>query len=403
MALIRSLPKAIRRGLIPAPDVARSVATDLEFGRGDFFREVSKLLEKVADEKIPNDAFDLTKIPTHLQMNVRVVDADGELVSQSRDVGELRAEFEVAANTEIEQSSLDPETAEWHRDEVVEWDFGDLPKEIMIVRNGIELPVYPAVVDAGETAALRLINSAELARRMSRAGVRRLYAIQQRKTIRSQISWLPEFEEVCVMAGPVISRDELTRQAGDLIVDLAFFQRGEKLPRKAEKFEARLENAAERVGMATQDVAKLLPRMFKSYHAARLAIEKFKASKWAYATADVKSQIGNLFGENFLTETPWLYLGRFPKYFDAIAYRMEKLAAGALERDKGFTHDIAADWQKYVERAEADSLDQTFNIELVNFRWQLEEYRISCFAQPIGTMFSISQQRLDKQWAKVEK
>ena len=304
VALIRSLPKAIRRGLIPAPDVAKSVAKELTFGRGDFFREVAKRLEKVADEGIPIDAFDLSKIPTHLQMNIRVVDADGNVSTESRDLAALRSEYNVAANAEIDQEILGQTHAQWHRDEVTEWDFGELPKELTINRNGIELPVYPAIVDSGEHAALRLMNSAELARRMSRGGVRRLYARKASKALRSQLGWLPEFDEVSVLAGNVISRDKLSNQTRDLIADLAFFQRGEKLPRTAEKFESRLEDMTERIGLATQDVAKLLPRMFKAYQAARLAMEKYKSQKWAYATADANQQMKCLLGEKFLTETP---------------------------------------------------------------------------------------------------
>ena len=82
---------------------------------------------------------------------------------------------------------------------------------------------------------------------------------------------------------------------------------------------------------------------------------------------------------------------------------MERLSAGSLDRDKTATKEIAENWHKYVDQSKADALDQTFNVELTNFRWMLEEYRVSCFAQTLGTMFSISQKRLDKQWLKVEK
>ncbi|MEM7312945.1 MAG: DUF3418 domain-containing protein, partial [Planctomycetota bacterium] len=399
IAMIRSLPKSIRRGLIPAPDRAKEIADKLEHGRGDFMQQVTQHMTEIAGEPITADVLRMEKLAPHLRMNIRVVDDEGNTVAEGRDVVELRSRLNVAASAEV----FDEGQGDWNRDGISEWDFGELPKKVAIVRNGIELAAFPTVVDQGESVNLRLLNSAELSRRQSRGGIRRLYALKQRKALRSQVSWLPNFKETCILAQPVIGKEQLTEAARDLIADRAFFRSREKLPRDADEFASRLKNAAERIGMATQDVAKLLPKIFESYQQARLAMEENKSAKWQHATGDVKQQLRSLFAEGFLLNTPWMWLTEYPRYLKAIAYRMDKLSSGALEKDRQFTHEIGFGWDRYRDQLERLEADGKASEELTTYRWMLEEYRVSCYAQPLGTSVTVSPQRLEKQWAKFEK
>ncbi len=399
IAMIRSLPKSIRRGLIPAPDRARQIAEKLEHGRGDFMQQVTNLMSDIAGEPITQDVLRMEKLAPHLRMNIRVVDAEGNKVAEGRDISELRTKLNVAATAEV----VDEAQGDWNRDGIVEWDFEELPKKIAIVRSGIEIAAFPTVVDQGESVNLRLLNSAELSRRKSRAGIRRLYTIKHRKALRSQVSWLPEFKSTCILAAPVIGREELTEAARDLISDRAFFRSREKLPRSAEEFGIRMENATERIGIATQDVAKLLPKIFEAYQKARLACEEYKSVKWQHATGDVKQQIKSLFADGFMLETPWMWLTEYPRYLRAIAYRMERLSSGSLEKDREYTHEIGFGWDRFRSELERLEAEGRASEELTTYRWMLEEYRVSCFAQPLGTSVTVSPQRLEKQWAKFEK
>ena len=339
VAIIRSLPKQIRRGVIPAPDVAKRVAAELNFGEGDFINAVVQKLSAVAGETIPRDAFRWEKIPPHLRLNVRIVNADGETVAEGRDVTEVREQLGAEAVSSV-VSVGSSDDGEWHREGITSWDFGELPKSVPIVRNGIEIAAHPSLIDRDENVEMCLLGSAGMSRRQTRAGIRRLYAIAVRKSLRSQVNWLPRYDEVCVWSAPVIKRDELTRQVTDLIADRAFFQPREKLPRDEAQFSERLSNSAERIGMATQDVSKLLPKMFEAYQQARLAIEECKSAKWSDIREDVSAQVANLFAGPFLIDTPWMWLEEFPRYLRAIPYRLERLTAGGIDRDRAAMAEI---------------------------------------------------------------
>lgn len=396
-ALIRSLPKSLRRNFIPAPDTAKKIAARIAHGEGDFFEHVVQRLNEYSDERISPRDFQLDSLPDHLRLNIKVLDEQGLVRAQGRDLTELRRELGVSAESEI-TTDTDPK---WQRDGILTWDFGDLPKKITITRSGIEIPVYPAVVDAGNSVQLRLFESSAQAKRKSVHGISRLYALDRKKSLRSQVTWLPQFDEMAVYAAKLMPPDKLRLQLRDLICRRAFVDMEKQLPRNLDEFQARQENAAERIGMATQDVAKLLPKLFTAYHEARLALESSRGDQFKHALPDIRQQLNWLLGEKFLVHTPWRWLTEFPRYLQAISYRLERLSSGSLGKDIEHTYEVAQFWQQYQQQLEIHEADRVFDAELEMFRWMLEEYRVSCFAQPLGTAFTVSAKRLEKQWSKV--
>ncbi len=330
-------------------------------------------------------------------MNIRVVDAEGQLIEEGRDINALLQSLQVTTSPEVTTTTHD----EWQRDGITEWDFGELPGKVAIVHGGIQLDAFPTIVDQADAVGLRLLNSAELSRQQTRAGIRRLYALAQRRALRSQIRWLPDFDNVCLWAAGLCTRESLTEQTRDLLADRAFFQPRETLPRNREEFAARMETAAERIGVATQDVAKLLPRIFQAYQAARLALEEPMPRQWAYAVQDMKQQLASLFADDFLVGTPWQWLVEFPRYLAAMTYRLERLHSGSGQRDQGATEEIEHFWRLYVREQDRLASERRGCPHLESYRWMLEEYRVSCFAQPLGTSISVSAKRLEKELAKV--
>jgi ATP-dependent helicase HrpA len=396
VALIRSLPKPLRRAVIPAPDVARRVASELAFGQGDFFQQVAMRLSAIAGEEIPAAAFQLDTLPPHMQVNIRVVNDDGEVIKQSRKIDDLRTELSVDPAEPVRVV----EDTRWQRIGIKNWDFGELPKQIELQRGNIQVPAYPTLLDKGEEVHVALVTSLHQAQQQMRAGVRRLYVLQQRKQLRSQVSWLPQWDKIRLFAAPLMNADSLTRQVTDLIADRAFVSSEKKLPRNEHDFSARLQNSAERIGLATQDIAKLLPKLFEGFHQARLALENMTTTKWKHAVEDIRKQLDALCHDEFLLNTPWNWLVEFPRYFQGIIYRLDRLPAGAIARDESATRELSPLWQRYVERRDRDTAAGTFDPELELYRWMLEEYRVSLFAQPLGTIISVSPQRLEKQWQK---
>ena len=397
-ALIRSLPKPIRRKLIPAPDTAKAVASQLSYGKGPFVDSVVEKLSAVAGEPISREAFRLNKLPAHLRMNFHVVGPEGNIEAQGRDVNQILQQLDV----QLEEPADHVGSRDWDRDDITSWDFEELPKEIVVRRSGINVPAYPSLIDRGTTVQIRLLSSVEKSERLSRQGIMRLYSIAQNRSLRNQTRWLPQWDQLCLHAATVLNSRDLKQQLQDLIADRAFL--GDTcLPRDQNEFECRLKNAPERISVATQDVAQLIPRLFESYHQAKLALDRATSDRLAYAYQDVSTQLQHLTEPGFLARTDWNWLCQYPRFFQAIDRRLAKLAGGPQAQDKSATAELAGFWAQYARQRDDNDRTGRYDAQLDRFRWMLEEYRVSLFAQPLGTSITVSAKRLNKQWAKVKR
>ena len=394
-ALIRSLPKAQRRTLGPASELARKLAGELPFGVGPFSATVAAALSQQSGERISPEMFQRDRLPPHLQVLIRVVDQSGKMIAENRDLAAIRQQL-----GENEPAALAPADSTWHRDGVTRWDFGRLPDSVDIRRGGIVFTRYPAVVDAGESVSLRLVESAAEARQKTRAGVLRLFVLAERRELKAQIQWLPQIEKIRLFAAPLAKTRTVEEQLIDLLAARAFYQ-PEMVPRDDDEFESRRLAARKQIVPAVQEIAKLVLPLFEAYHNVRLALEQPRPATWQPALDDVRRQLAALTPADFLRETPWTWLQHLPRYLKAISLRLSKLNS-SLPRDRQHLELIARFWQDYEQRVEEHRRRGVEDAELTRFRWLVEEFRVSLFAQELGVSVPVSGQRLEKQWSKVQ-
>jgi ATP-dependent helicase HrpA len=394
VALIKSLPKPIRRRLVPAPDTAKEVLRQIRFGEGDMPAAVARQLSRIAGEAVSPEMFNEDKLPDNLRMNVRVVGTDRNTLAEGRDLAAVREKLGV----KVAETFAALDDPQWKRDGLCSWDFDELPEEVRLNRGGMTVAAYPMVIDRGDCVSLRLASSPEKAAHESRAGLRRLFFIAADRELRSQIAWFPNLDSLLLHAATIPDFD-FRCQLAELIADRSFLAEG-NIPRSKDAFEAEVQLGRQRIGVAVQDTVRVVEPLFESYHEAQLALEKAANPNWQHATSDVAMQLAELLRPGFLTATPWSWLAQYPRYFRAISYRLERLSAGSLARDRQNTDEIRVRWDGYQERAQKHVEMDIFDPELAHYRWMLEEYRVSLFAQPLGTAVPVSAKRLDRQWAK---
>ncbi len=393
--LIRSLPKPIRRLLVPAPETADKVAESIEFGRGNFIDAVAVELSKIANEPVAASEFKLHKLSPHLNVNVEVVDESGEIVAAGRSIAEIRQQL----GPEHVSTIVEVEDETWNQDGMQDWTWGDLPEKITITRGGTTLGAFPAIVDQGDSVGLRLADSKTAARSQSRAGLIRLLRIVHRKSIKSQVNWLPDLDQQAVLMSRFVPAKTLRVGIGDLIVRIAFLT-GRKLPQTEAQFQELNANAVERISMATQDVAKWLSRLSASMHKAGLAMGDIPGSRGT-TKHDIKQQISALTDEGFLGAVPWNWLKEYPRYFDAVVHRIEKTKTLPTEKERELSDQVVVFWQRYEEIADQHKTLGIVDPELEQLRWMIEEFRVSLFAQQLGTAIKVSDLRIEKQLAKI--
>lgn len=397
IALIRSLPKAIRRNLVPAPDTAKQVAASMEFGRGVFIEAVAAELSRIGGLPIDSTLFKTEKLDAHLKVNLQVIDEEGEIVAQGRSVAEIRSQLGAEHSSSIVE--VDDET--WNQDGLHQWSWDELAKEITITRGGTQLAAFPAIVDQNDSVGLRLTDSRNASDMTTRQGLVRLFQITNRKSLKSQVNWLPDLERHAVTLSGMVPSAELKPQLADLIARVAFVDR-KKIPYLKSEYDAMQAGAIEQISIATQAIAKWLPKFATAVHDVQLKMEDMP-DRFGTAKGDIRTQIAELKTDGFLARTPWQWLQHFPRYFEAISYRVDKLGSTPVEKDRGQSDVIGGYWQQFTDMQQAHANQAIVDPELETFRWMIEELRVSLFAQPLGTSVTVSPKRMEKQWAKVRR
>ncbi len=404
LTLIRTLPKSLRRNFVPAPEVAAKVSRKLAGVREDvdFHVALAGALTEYCGEPIRAEDLNESKLPQHLRMNIRVVDGQGKRLHASRDLGEIQERFgaaPAAGGAPLEDDQLDER---WQRDGLTKWEFESLPDEVSIRRGSVDMLFYPTLIDQGDCVNLRLLESKEASDSWNRGGLRRLFCIAERKELRSQANWLPGSDKLFVYASSLPDGGEIREHVAELIGDRAFFsQKGQ--PRTEAEFQAWRKYGRAEIGIATQDVSSVVKPLLENYHTARLALEN-ASPKYADVVSDIKQQLQWLTAKGFLVLTPWQWLKQMPRYMLGIASRLEKLKSGAAGRDARGSDELVGPLERLEQLVETHDGPHGYawiDPHEIEYRWMVEEFRVSLFAQELGTYASVSGKRLEKIWAKI--
>lgn len=394
LALIKSLPKRLRRNFVPAMDTAALIAPTLTFGIGTMEEALSAALTRHAGEPIHVGDFQQEKMPHHLQVHVRVLDEQGKVVAAGRDVTELRRGLGMAEDS----GPLELADDQWTKSGLTKWDVDSLPEQVSVTRGGIPITGYPTLVDRGDTVDLRLLDRREDARLMHRAGLRRLAVIDQRPSLREQVKWLPGIEKMRLFASSLPATKPLDDALVDWLADRSFCEQPTN-PTTTDQFRQWIKSGRKRVDSAVQDLCAFAGKLLENYHLAAISIDSCKPESWQENIGDVREQVEALLVSDFWCTVPHEWLQHFPRYLNAVTKRIDKLS-GNLTRDKEHIRLV----RNFDERWKtAVTGELATNSELLCFRYMVEEFRVSLFAQELGTSISISPQRLDKQWAKVQR
>ena len=403
VGLIKALPKRIRRNLVPAADTATKIIEELgeDVGRVPFMPTICDRLSRVADMPIRSDDFDEGKLSDSWNFFVRVVDDDGKAVAEGRDIRELQYELGSSESDDGEAtagSADDQSDDAFHEDGLKDFTLDDLPQSVTRQRGGVRVALFPALLDRGDNVSVRLLDNKQVAQRKTTQGVIRLFALAEKGELNKQIKWMPGLREAGIFLAPVLSADSIKQSLIDLLANIAFVERKPSI-RTRDEFQQRRKTRGESIAMAAQEVAKLLMPLAEQYHEVRLMLEKCKAGHLDYARKDIRIQLQSMFGEGFLTATSLEQLKQYPRYLKAICQRLDKITSSG-GRDREAAEIIERFREDHENRLTDPRQDRAL---LDEYRWMIEELRVSLFAQSLGTAIKVSPQRLEKLMTKMDK
>ena len=392
IALLKSLPKSIRRQVVPIPDWVDAALETLVPDQRPLTEALGEFIRRRTGTRVHPDDWRLDLLEPHLTMNVRVVDHAGKLLGQGRDVRALEKRFEAAASAGAqalaEQASQAP-ALEGLPDE-------PLPESRVTTQAGIRVEAYPALVADANEFKVALFDHPAKALAAHQEGVARLAIAKQPDQVKL-IKRLPGVEKCALLFAKVGSKQELV---DDLL--LAVFTQvaaQHPLPRSSGELAMRLETTkAELVEHATT-LLKQVEAALKGH----LAVSKVLKGKLNFALAlaysDISAQMQRLVYPGFIRDAG-KWLTEYPRYTEAALIRLEK-AARERGRDQMMMHDIQALEARFDARRKSERRGHVEDPELVEFGWWLQELRVSLFAQQLGTLMPVSVKRLEKRWQEI--
>lgn len=390
VALIKALPKALRKNFVPAPNYATALNQALSPSMGPLLDTIEKHLKRMSGVTIPRESWDLAMVPDHLKISFRVVDAKGRKVAESKDLAGLKLELQgkvqetlsQVADTDIEQSGL------------TLWSFGPLPREYSQKRGGFEMKAYPAIVDNRDSVGIQLFDSEVAQAEAMWTGQRRLVLLNVPNPIKYLQDKLPNKAKLGLYFNPFGKIGDLIDDCIACGCDKLMTELG--APKwDADEFESMKERIRADLNDTVVEIAKLVEQILTMAHGIKKLLKGRVTLELAYAHSDIQAQLELLIHRGFVCETGYQRLPDLLRYLKAIERRLEKIPTDP-NRDRLYMLKVQAVEKDYQQLRAKLPKGQPVPAEVTEIRWMLEELRVSFFAQTLGTPYPISDKRVSQ-------
>ena len=382
---------------MPAPNYADACVQALQSSNASLTAALAAELTRMTGVEIPYDAWNIEAIPNHLLMNFRVIGKDGSVLVQGRNLQALKDRL--AGVVDASESTQDNGNAEaqYERDDVGPDVLGTLPESVELDLHGVRVKAYPALVVDGKQVNVRVLENERAAAKSKQAAMRRLVCNAIPEQIKGLRKSLPNIDKLCLMYGDFGRCDDLKQAIIDNTIDECFLQ--EPIADQA-TFEQRVEKGREQLNETAVSWCRLLAEILECYREIRKLL-KSPPLQLLDTVTDIQGQLDALFCRGFITATPREWLQQYPRYLKAIRLRFDKAQHDA-GRDRRHRLELADLWDAYRKRYEAMVQAHLESERLEQYRWMLEEYRVSLFAQEVGTKMAISGKRLKNYWREID-
>ncbi|WP_414896444.1 ATP-dependent RNA helicase HrpA [Roseateles sp.] len=419
LVLLKSLHQRPRSRLVPLPDFVAEFIASNPFGQGALIEVLLKAVRERTQLAIQRNDFKLEQLLPHLFMNFRVIDEHGRQLGIGRNLAALKAElggqarsaFQALAALRLPASApavvepplapggihaevkAAPKPARELSKTYTAWTFGELPELMEVSRGAQTLIGFPALLDRGTHVEIEVFDEPDVAAARHRLGLRRLLALQLKEPLKFLEKNIPDLQKMSVLYLSLGTAEELREQIIGVALDRAFL--AEPLPTDQFSFKARIDEGRGRLNLIAQEVARQTGVVLLEFAAATRKLKDARAPK--EAADDITAQLQRLLPKQFVAATPWAQLQHLPRYLKAISGRLDKLRADPA-RDAKLLSELRPLEQRYLRRVV--EMKGSADARLTDFRWQMEELRVSLFAQELRTPQPVSVKRLEKVWSQ---
>ena len=388
-ALVRTLPKQLRRALAPIPDTVAALQDKVVQDPRPLAVALADAIRDGRGVGVSPGDFDPNRLPAYLRIGLRVVDERDRTVGFGRDLGALKSEHGQRAHASFVRSG----DADIERSGIRHWDFDELPASIRVRVGEYEARAWPALVDCEDSVSIEVFDREEIARIAHRDGVRRLLWLTMpvhRKLLKRP---LPDWQRISLMYATVGNVKALQLAVLHKAQDQVFFE-GQPEVRSKRNFETLVVRRGPALPAAMETIAGHVAASLSNWRLLGEYIRNHEEELPAGTLKDVREQMEWLIYDGFVEDTPVGWLSELERFLRGIRVRLEQArldpATDALRARR-----VTVWWRRYMD------CEGQYGPALENYRWMLEEYRISVFAQGVGTSIRISDRRLEAAWQEV--
>ncbi|OFI39775.1 ATP-dependent RNA helicase HrpA [Arthrobacter sp. SW1] len=427
-ALIKSLPKQIRKNFVPAPDVARQAAAALEADFDPATDELEPSLElvlrRLRGHIIPPGSWNWEAVPAHLRVSFKVVDSRGKVLGEGKDLTALQEELAPATRRAIAESlgatpattvragkgkkaaapagaaagapspvptnGTGPASGIAEKSGLSEWSVGTIERQVSRTVNGHQVTGFPALVDEGKSVALRVFQTRAEQESAMRGGVIRLLALRVPPPDRYVLEHLNNTEKLTFSQNPHGSVSALIADCALAAIDKLV---PADLPWDKAAFDALYESVRAELIDTVFTVTAIVERILASSRRIEKQLKGSTSLSLITALNDMKSQLEQLVFPGFVAQTGYAQLSQLPRYLAAMEKRLEKLPNN-VQRDALNMATVQALEDDYDDAVAALLPGRRAGTELTRVRWMIEELRVSLFAVELGTAYSVSEKRI---------
>ena len=393
-ALIKALPKTLRRVCVPVPEFVTGFL-EAKNPQEPLLPALAEFIQHKTGLKLKPEEFDLAGLEAHHLMNFSVVDEKGRELGMGRDWHLLKKQLGSAAQLTFRTGSPGIE-----KSGLKQWDFGDLPQTLTFSKDGRQLTGYPGLEDNTDSVAVKLFDTPEAAANSHRKGVCRLMRFELKEQMKQLEKGLPGFNQYALLLRAVMNPDQLREDMLQAIADRAFIAEDE-LPRTNAEFMQLKTRARTRLPAVTEALTRQAQLIANEYQILTAQLQKMTPVTQKIKR-ECEQQLEGLLYSGFFSRTPWEQLPHLPRYLKAIKMRIDKYPT-SIERDSRHAQALAQieqRWQQKVEQLRKAHLPVTARLQ--EFAWQLQELRVSLFAQELRTPYPVSIKRLEKLWQEMQ-
>ncbi|WP_017445499.1 ATP-dependent RNA helicase HrpA [Gayadomonas joobiniege] len=387
-ALIKSLPKVLRKNFVPAPDFASAALAAINEQDASFTQALSHQLLRMTGVRLSDDDWDWQQVPQHLRINFKILNEQGEVIKVGKSLENIKAELQGKISdtlTQVAEKGIE-------REQITDWDFAKLEKEYSKKQAGYQIKAFPALVDDKNSVSIKLFDSQKQAQWSMLAGVTRLLYLNLPSPRSYLQDKLPNKAKLSLYFNPF-------GQIKDLIDDCVLatitdnLLTFEEIPRTEEAFKRAREQLRGELAERVLNVAIQVEKILTICHQINKKLKGKTSFDLVQAQAEIKHQVEQLVFKGFVTRFGVAKLKDIERYLQALLKRLEKLPVDPV-RDRlnqAQFDKVAGDYKKRLAASlKSGPQDET----LETLRWMLEEYKVSLFAQQLGTKIPISAKRI---------